>query len=73
MFSLCSKIKISIRSCTKYLAKDTIKTEIRLHLFVTKRGYSSVGSLAEVVPYTLYKLKALLQWQITSAFGWCSM
>ena len=73
LFSLCSKIKISIRSCTKFLDKDTIKPETRLHLFVTKRGYTSAGSLAEVVSYTHYKLKTLLQWQITSAFAWCSM
>jgi len=50
-----------------------IKPEIRLHLFVAKRGYISEGSLAEVVPYTLYKLETQLQWQITSAFAWCSM
>ena len=45
-----------------------IKPEIRLHLFVAKRGYISEGCLAEVVPYTLYKLETQLQWQITSAF-----
>ena len=73
LFSLHFKIKTYTPSCTKYLDKDAIKHEIRLHLFVTKRGYTSAGSLAEVAPYTLYKLKALLQWQITSAFGWCSM
>jgi hypothetical protein len=50
-----------------------IKPEIRLHLLVAKRGYISEGGLAEVVPYTLYKLETLLQWQITSAFAWYSM
>ena len=31
------------------------------------------GSLAEVVPYTLYKLKTACRRQITSAFAWCCM
>ena len=73
LFSLHFKIKTNTPSCTKYLDKDMIKPEIRLHLFVAKRGYISEGSLAEVVPYTLYKLETQLQWQITSAFAWCSM
>ena len=30
------------------------------HLSVAKRGYISEGNLAEVVPYTLYKLKTWL-------------
>ena len=30
------------------------------HLSVEKHGYISEGNLAEVVPYTLYKLKARL-------------
>ena len=33
------------------LGKDTIKSEILTHLFVTKRGWESKCDLAEVIPY----------------------
>ena len=33
------------------LGKDTIKSEILPHLFVTKRGWESKCDLAEVIPY----------------------
>ena len=45
------------------------KPEIRPHLSVAKRGYTSESNLADIVPYILYGLKTACRRQITSAFA----
>ena len=67
---LCAlKPKQTPHSCTKYLDKGTIKPEIQSHLSVAKHAYISEGSLADVGPYILYRLKTACRRQVTSAFA----
>ena len=46
------------------LDKDTMKSEILLHLPVAKRGYASKNNLLKAFQCILYKLKTSLQWHI---------
>ena len=46
------------------LDKDTMKSEILLHLPVAKRSYDSKSNLLKAFQGILYKLKTSLQWHI---------
>ena len=47
--------------------KDTIKHEIRPHLFAAKRGHDSKSDWAEIIQCNLHRLKAACLRSITSA------
>ena len=52
------------------LDKDTLKSEIPLHLSAAKHSYASKNGLVQVaIQYTLHKLKTSCRCQITSAFA----
>ena len=62
--SLAVKPRQTLLLMYAVLDKDTMKSEILLHLPVAKRGYASKSNLLKAFQCILYKLKKSLQWHI---------
>ena len=64
MVSLAVKPRKTLLLMYEVLDKETMKSEILLHLPAAKRGYASKNNLLKAFQCILYKLKTSLQWHI---------
>ena len=64
MVSLAVKPRQTLLLMYEVLDKETMKSEIPLHLPAAKRGYASKNNLLKAFQCILYKLKTSLQWHI---------
>ena len=64
MVSLAVKPRKTLLLMYEVLDKETMKSEILLHLPAAKRGYASKSNLLKAFQCILYKLKTSLQWHI---------
>ena len=60
--SLAVKPRKTLLLMYEVLDKETMKSEILLHLPAAKRGYASKSNLLKAFQCMLYKLKTSLQW-----------